>query len=280
MKKHEETKGLLNKNISTDSIFDYLAKIKKKIECLISIDNNSFIAIMEDFWDFIISIDKDKIVDKLEDNSHYLEYKIFFAEKWHIYISLIERIKTESFLSNNCEVLNDSKSILSKEDYIGVEKELALAGDSFNGCSIAMIGCGPFPETLMEIYKYNPTVKMAIGIDNREDVVKISNNIIKRIFPQSLNIKTIVSDATHFNYSSIDVIFLANGLIGKDNILKQIYRTASVNTKVLVRNPILMGKILYEDIYELSQFPKFNVLKSVQSSKLGKTLLMSIKDGL
>ena len=142
-----------------------------------------------------------------------------------------------------------------------------------------MLGCGPFPETLIEIYGFNKEIKQIIGIDKRLGVLKIADKVVKKILPGAKNIIFESSKAELYDYKDIDVIFLANGLVNKGVILQRIYKTGKNSLEILARNPILMGKSLYEDLYTLPQLELFTVYDVVQASKLSETILLKLKDG-
>jgi hypothetical protein len=151
---------------------------------------------------------------------------------------------------------------------------LSLLNKNLSGCVVSMLGCGPFPETLIDMYKSNCHINMAIGIEKRASVAMLANKVISEIFPKTEKIRVLSADAELFDYSRVDIIFLANGLIGKNDILRRIYKTAPAKANILVRNPILMGNILYEDILETQAIKSFEILGSVKASKLSETLLL------
>lgn len=250
-----------------------LISFKNQLSSIPAQNKQEFALVIEKFWSFLISIQDNHLFAKLQDNRFFPELKKYLANRWHEYISLIEIDIAKNFLETSNKNIQPF-SALSAEDYIGVNKELSLINKSLTGLTVIMAGCGPFPETLMEIYKGNPAVKMAIGIEERSNVSQLANKVISKNFPDVKNVKVVNLKAENFDYQDVDIIFLANGLLRKEVILDRIYNTAKDDVKILARNPILMGKLLYEDILSLPSMQFFNVLETIQASTLSKTLLL------
>lgn len=232
---------------------------------------------MESLWKFLCSVNDERIVVSLQRDARFRVIKKYLVESWHKYITLIEVNTAKKFLNDVNSNSNNIPSTLSEEQYEGVDKELSLSTRSISDCNVAMVGCGPLPETLIEIYRYNNKIKQIIGIDKRPEVLKTANKVIKKILPEAENIKLEASKAELYDYKDIDIIFLANGLVNKGVILKRIYETGERSLEILARTPILMGKIVYEDLYSLPELKLFTVCNVVQASKLSKTLLLKLK---
>ena len=264
-------------NINIDKYIERFKDFKDKIDLTSSNQPEKFISTMESLWKFLFSISDESIVTSLQSDARLGTIQKYLAEKWHEYISLIEINIAKKFL-NNPNSDNNTLSALSEEDYVGVDRELSLLARPLSGCNIAMLGCGPFPETLIEIYKFDKEIKRIIGIDKRPGMLKIANKVVKKILPNAKNIRFESSRADLYDYKNIDIVFLANGLVNKGMILKKIYETGKSSLEILARNPILMGKILYEDLYTLPQLELFTICDVVQASKLSQTLLLKLKD--
>ncbi|MBU6214356.1 hypothetical protein KGM48_00720 [Patescibacteria group bacterium] len=255
-----------------------LVDFKNRIELIPACteNNEKFIATMTELWAFLTSIEDDDVIIELQGDKRFPLVQQYLAKKWHEYISIIETDEAERFLSKTDS--KEANSMLAEEDYMGVNYELSLLSEKLTGLSVIMVGCGPFPETLMEVYKDNKDIKYAIGIEGRNDVSQLANRIVTKVFPGVENVKAVASDAESFDYRDADVIFLANGLIKKDLILQRIYDTAKDGVKILARNPILMGRLFYEDLYSLPSIQYFVICGSVRASKLSETILFRKRD--
>jgi len=266
-------KVTIHNEIGVDKCMDKLQYFESQIELIPSDQSERFISVMESLWAFLSSIENDYIVTKLQNDIRFATIQKYLAGKWHEYINLIEVSIANKFLTDK-SLHNSTHSALSEEDYVGVNKELSLLARTLSDCTVIMLGCGPFPETLMEIYKLNNGVKRVIGIEKRSEIGDIAKRVIKRALPNIENVKIESAIAETLNYEKIDIVFLANGLLNKGAILQRIYDTSKSSVEVIARNPILMGKILYEDLYTLPQLDLFTVCSSVQASKLSETLLL------
>lgn len=268
---------VINNDINIDKCIKRLKDFKNTIECTSSNQPEKFISTMESLWKFLCSVNDERIVVSLQHDARFRVIKKYLVESWHKYITLIEVNIAKKFLNDVNSNSNNISSALSEEQYEGLDKELSLSTQSISGCNVAMVGCGPLPETLVEIYRYNKKVKQIIGIDKRPEVLKIANKVIKKILPDAENIKLETSKAELYDYKDIDIIFLSNGLVSKGVILKRIYETGENSLEILARTPILMGKIVYENLYSLPELKLFTVCNVVQASKLSKTLLLKLK---
>ena len=268
---------VINNDINIDKCIKRLKDLKNTIERTSSNQAEKFISTMESLWKLLCSVNDERIVVSLQRDARFRVIKKYLVENWQKYITLIEVNIAKKFLNDvNSNSIN-IPSALSEEQYEGVNKELSLSTRSISGCNVAMVGCGPLPETLIEIYRYNKKVKQIIGIDKRPEVLKIANKVIKKILPDAENIKFEASKAELYDYKDIDIIFLANGLVNKGVILRRIYETGENSLEIIARTPILMGKIVYEDLYSLPELKLFTVCNVVQASKLSKTLLLKLK---
>lgn len=263
---------------STDLIRRF-KKFKRDLERAEKERNSALVLrILNSFWNFINRVNHVQF-KKLETDVEYKKLKKFFGKRWRNYIAELEKIESRAFLEKK---LNPSrKSVLSQEDYSGINCELKLLPiKSLNNKTFVMVGCGPYPETLINTYLSNPGLKKVIGIDASESSSRIAKKIIKKIFnPDSeQNVQILNQRGEKYNFFSADIIFLANGLEKKKKILETIIRTAASNKKyILVRNPESIGRILYEDIFDHSFSKKMKLLRQINPTKLSKTLLFILK---
>lgn len=266
-----------SKAIKLDEYFKHLTEFDNKLKHIssVGVQKEKFVLVMEELWNFLISIKNEKIVLEIIGDARFKKIQQSLSKTWHEYISLIETDIAEKYLSDDANVIS---SALSEEGYAGVDQELSLLDRKLANLNIAMVGCGPYPETLLEIYRNNEDINAAIGIEGRPEVTKLSNKVIAKMLPFAKNIEVRTSAAEAMDYKDLDIIFLANGLIKKDAILQRIHETAKNSVRILVRNPILMGKLLYEDFYALQSGRLFSVCKSKKASKLSETILLRKND--
>ncbi len=184
--------------------------------------------------------------------------------------------KEKDFVKSKIIEKTSLTSILKIEEYVGVCEEFELLNKK-SPDNILIVGSGPFPETLIESAKIF-THSHFFGLDVDEEAVLLSQKILGIYYKNMAEKISIVhADASRFNYSNMDVVFLANGLIGKSRVLKQIHETAPDNVSILVRNPIGSGILLYEDVMKDISHMCFRVEKSIQASSLSKTYLLRKK---
>lgn len=215
------------------------------------------------------------LINAIIKDSRFTQFKIGFSSWWCTYISNLEMTSSNSFLKSGS--LNKSTSILSEEGYVPLIEELGAINLDFNGKKFLMVGCGPFPETLCFVSNHYK-VSEIYGMDSNLEAIKNAEKILQIISLHN-NMKLIHLEAQNFDFSRIDIVFMANGLRNKSDILDQVYKTSHNNIEVITRNPINLAGLLYEDINDyITESKKWVITKRYRSSALGETILIK-KDG-
>ena len=95
-----------------------------------------------------------------------------------------------------------------------------------------MVGCGPFPETLMNAYSRTDLFANIVGVDRCE----ASLGLARQIFPLCVKMEICrsadfrLADGTNYNYSNASAVLLANGLKNKKAIqIRNAFEKAGVD---------------------------------------------------
>jgi hypothetical protein len=111
----------------------------------------------------------------------------------------------------------------------------------FESCkNLTMVGCGPFPMTILHVLHMYPYIKIN-AIDNDKEALSVAAQVIEK-FSFDDNISLIHSDGIKHDYSNADIIYIANLARPKDKILKRIAQFITTGTLVVLRDPTALGK--------------------------------------
>lgn len=241
----------------------------------ISMRNSSKSANARLLWNTIKKRRNANLINAIKGDTRFVQFKAFFSDWWCSYISDLEMINSNDFLKSDS--LNETTSILNEEGYVSLDEEFGAMNLDFNNKKFLMVGSGPFPETVCFVSNhYN--VSEIFGVDSNLEAIKNAEKILQ-IMSSNNKIKLIHSLAQNFNFTNIDVLFIANGLRNKCSVLDQVYKTSPKDINVIVRNPINLASLFYEDLNGyFIESNKWVVIKRFKSSLLGETILIKKKD--
>lgn len=256
-----------------------LTKIKKelffiktrRIANAINEHNSSDSLLAKLLWNLIREKTSLNLISAIKEDDRFTHLKHIFSDWWRAYISDLEVINSNYFVESDSSA--QRTSILSEEEYVPLTEELDAMNVDFSNKKFLMVGSGPFPETLFFIcnhYKVSET----FGLDSNQEAIKNAEKVLQIMSPNN-KIKLINSTAQNFDFSCTDIVFMANGLRNKEDTLDQVYTTSPDNINVILRNPINLAGLLYEDVNDyLSKSNKWIVTKRYKSSILGETILI------
>lgn len=225
---------------------------------------------MEEFWSYVKSYDDKETVELFLKSEHFKPLQAKFKRFEEYYERLIE---VDDSMIINAEILNkDKESLLSfaknnfvVDNYKMVQKELDML-EKKDIETLVMIGCGPLPETILFISD-NTNISKIIGIDNSNEAIAMAGDII-RAMGLCDKVELFCIDGEEFDFSGADVVFVANATNNKDDLFKQISKTAKKGTEIIVRNPTSLSNVLYRSLDEVPLNIKLNKME------LGNTLYL------
>jgi hypothetical protein len=114
----------------------------------------------------------------------------------------------------------------------------------FKSCRrFVLVGCGPLPMTLYHVHDRTEVVEL-IAIDIEDEAVGIVNETARRF---GLNrISAAVASGEQYDYSQADIIYVANLVRPKRNVLERIADMAPAGAMVVLREPYSLGRLLTE----------------------------------
>lgn len=113
----------------------------------------------------------------------------------------------------------------------------------FSACRrFVMVGCGPLPVTILHVMD-ETGVPEIIAIDIDETALKLN----EAAFPSSDGrLQMIHADGSQYDYSAVDIVYIANLISPKSAVLSQVADSASAGTRVILRDPFSMGRLFAE----------------------------------
>jgi hypothetical protein len=235
-------------------------------------EKSNFKKQMEKFWFYIQNYNNEKNINLFLKSEYLEEFQKIFTSYEDFYERFIE---LEEAVVINSKILNkDKKSVLNfNNDFIS--KNYHLVKNEFdmlekkNIKTLVMVGCGSFPETILNISN-NTNISQIIGVDNSNEAIAMSGNI-SGVMGYSEKVKFLCYDYKEFDFSGADIVFIANYTKDKNTVFKQISKTAKKGTEIIIRNPSLLSNVLYTSLNEI---PKNIVLKRKKVDS--KSLLLAL----
>lgn len=134
---------------------------------------------------------------------------------------------------------------------------------NFNSCQrFVLVGCGALPVTMFQVMN-NTVVPEIVGIDPRPDAIAQLRSMIDGY--DFTRLSGCVVDGRYFDYQAVDVVYVANLVAPKREVLAQIARTAPSSVKVIVREPYSFGHLMTECATEPTSDAFEVVVKGVPS---------------
>jgi tRNA/tmRNA/rRNA uracil-C5-methylase (TrmA/RlmC/RlmD family) len=211
---------------------------------------NKFKNKMEEFWSYVKSYDDKKTVELFLESESFKPLQKKFKRFEEYYERLIE---VDESMIINAEILNnDEESLLSfaknhfiVDNYKMVQKELEML-EKENIETLVMIGCGPLPETILFISD-NTNISKIIGVDMSNEAIAMAGDIIKAM-GLCKKVELVCSNGEDFDFSKADVVFVANATNNKNDLFKQISKTAKKGTEIILRNPYYLSNLVYKSL--------------------------------
>lgn len=114
----------------------------------------------------------------------------------------------------------------------------------FSSCkNFTMVGCGALPVTMFQVFE-NTEVPEIISMDIREEAIQTVRHIVEKY--QMSRIKPLLESGDIYDYSNSDVIYVANMVSPKKEVLDRIIKTAKPTAQIVVRDPYSIGRLWTE----------------------------------
>lgn len=220
----------------------------------------------------------------IQNSQEYHIFKLQFTHAENFYERIIELDENEKLMSlnHNFIQLNDLDKYLTddfnKSFFYDVKIEISKLKEHLIGDKFVMVGCGSLPITLLTFSSELPNLSF-LGIDNSPEAIRKAIDIKTKFGVTNLNFNII--DGMNFDYKDSTTIFVANTVVPKIKVLKQIAMSAQSGTRIIIRIPVLSGNLLSEDV-SYNNIPRIHLLKEIPPDSktddmLYKLLLLEIR---
>ncbi|ROZ75747.1 class I SAM-dependent methyltransferase [Ramlibacter sp. WS9] len=117
--------------------------------------------------------------------------------------------------------------------------------DLTNCETFVMVGCGPLPVTALQVLDRS-SVQNVVCLDVSEKAIDADNRLkaalgLDRLHPR-------LSNGTDFDFGPASVIYIANMVMPKLDVVKQALRTSAANAQLVVREPYSLGRLWTERV--------------------------------
>jgi hypothetical protein len=128
---------------------------------------------------------------------------------------------------------------------------------NFSKCNrLVMVGCGPCPSTIFHLCE-RTEIPEIIGLDVLPQVIGTVRALIRQFGLSRVRVE--ISDGREFDYDSVDVVFVANLVSPKGDVLSRIADTAPVDVQIVARDPYSLGR-LWAESGERNLDPRLEVI--------------------
>ena len=202
----------------------------------------------------------------IQNSQEYFLFKLKFTHAENFFERIIELDDNEkvastasveaTYLENLDKYLTDEFNKLFLRD---VRIEMSKLKQHLSGNNFVMVGCGSLPITLLTFCREYPSISF-VGIDNSPEAIKKAIDLKFKFNINNLNFDII--DGVNYNYKKANTVFVANTVVPKVKVLKQIAMSAQTKTKIIIRIPVLSGNLLSEDV-AYNSIPRIHLLQEI-----------------
>ena len=196
-------------------------------------------------------------------SKYFEEYAVFFVPHQRYYMRAVEAVETMHILRSG---LMDSHADFLADHAVGdfmkirfetKVKDLENA-DLSRVKKVVMVGSGPLPETILFLNE-NFSIPEIIGIDNNEEAVLFGSELLSYLGVGNASID--YADGVVYDYTDVDFVYIASFVPPKNKVLDQIARTAPDHVQIVVETPLLMNKMLFEEVTSQKLHPRLKIIK-------------------
>ena len=201
----------------------------------------------------------------IANSKEYQRFKIKFTHAENFFERIIELEENEKivYLSSDkmtVKILEDSLTDEFNKLFLDdVQIELSKLKTYISKGNFVMVGCGSLPITLIVFSSVYSKISF-VGIDNSPEAIKKAIDLKQKFHIVNLDFNII--DGVNYDYNDVSTIFVANTVIQKNEVLKQIAMSAKSGTKIIIRNPVLSGNLLSEEVTQ-HNIPRIKLLEEI-----------------
>jgi len=258
----------------TSDITQAVQKIVQKLEefnvILQKVDytheREDFFSTINGLDEYITSIEDRNIFNKFYHSKHFFKFQKRFLYPHQYYMRAIEAqessfIQRTTFRNTNSPLEDTTKGEFMKTRFHSKVNDLKMI-EFEKVKKVVMVGSGSLPDTILFLAE-NFKIPEIIGLDNNAEAVFSSCELINFLGFSNITIKNV--DGLHYDYSDADLVYIANFVPPKNEVLNQIAKTAPQHVQIIIESPILMGQLFFEEVIPEKLNPILNITKESEN---------------
>jgi hypothetical protein len=175
------------------------------------------------------------------------DYRAQFAPPVLEFIAGQERLAAERLRARAGERDGSLAALLGENRwgaYNGMARALDLADDTAFE-RVAVVGCGPFPDSLFCLHDRTSTPEL-VGFDRDREAVETAVGLVAALDVERISIRQ--ADAAELDYGGFDLVCCSVFATPRQAILARIAETAPQAATVLVREPAGIAEAVFEPV--------------------------------
>lgn len=218
-------------------------------------------------FSYFSEIDNDEVIKAVEQDKQYALLQSYFSPIW-LYNFYTKEVKQVNDMLSGKEAYG--LQITDYQYLINFDPEILELIETYapkhHDYELVMAGCGPYPETLIRMYMSTIcTMNRFNGLDSQHEAITMAQKLCERFLAPlpDREIYFTQSPSERYDYGSAGVIILANSLRNKRMTLERIAATMPENAVIIVRNPMRLGKLIQEDVFNGTPLVGITIVKFV-----------------
>jgi hypothetical protein len=114
----------------------------------------------------------------------------------------------------------------------------------FSNCQrFVMVGCGVLPVTMFQVLDQTGVPEI-IGLDVRPEAIQTLESIVEKY--DMKRVKPLLMSGDDFDFSGTDIVYVANMVSPKKQVLDRVFETAAPTVQIVMRDPYSIGRLWTE----------------------------------
>ena len=212
---------------------------------LTAVDQREPSQVINDIVDLAIEIGDEQCAQYLVANPHLAEFRTRLTDTYHQYIIDMENVEIRRLLSSvepNPKSFPDiagDAALMAYNRVNDIFEEI-----DFNDCNqFVLVGCGQLPITAIHVMDETEVAEIYC-LDISESAITVVERL-KQKFGWS-RLHPMVFDGKKFDFGNADIVYIANMVSPKYQVLNRVVETAARDVKLILREPYSFGQLWAE----------------------------------
>lgn len=197
--------------------------------------------------DLAFEVSEDEANAYLDGHPECFDHYAFLHRLYYQHVVANETEEARRILSQAGPGASSFKELAGEKGIVAYERN----GDMFNhvdfqDCeTFVMVGCGPLPVTAMHVMDRS-SVRNVVCLDLSEKAIEWTNQLKAAMGLDRMQAR--LSNGADYDFGAASVIYIANMVIRKREVLMQALRTCGPAARLVVREPYSLGRLWTERV--------------------------------